>query len=181
MNTDLQNHALEAGLVIDRDTASRLGITPATIDSTLYDAFGQRQVSTMYKTMNQYFVVMEIDPQFQSSPDGLKNIYLRSSDAGKMVPLTAFTHSDRSITALSIAHQGPFPAVTFSFNLAPNTSLGDAVAAIENMERKLGLPAHAFMPSFQGTAQAFQASLASQPYLILAALGDRLHRARHSL
>jgi multidrug efflux pump len=167
VNTDLQNHGLEADLVIDRDTASRLGITPATIDSTLYDAFGQRQVSTIYRTINQYFVVMEIDPQFQRTPDGLNNIYLGSN--GKMVPLNAFAHYDRSVTALSIAHQGPFPAVTLSFNLGPNTSLGDAVAAIQKMERNLGLPAtiHA---SFQGTTQAFQDSLASQPFLILAAL-----------
>jgi len=169
VNTDLQNHALEAGLVIDRDTASRLGITPDSIDSTLYDAFGQRQVSTMYKALNQYFVVMEIDPQFQQSPDALNNIYLRSTDTGKMVPLPAFTRYDRSSTALSIAHQGPFPAVTFSFNLAPNTSLGDAVSGIEKMERKLGLPA-TLHPSFQGTTQAYQASLVSQLYLLLAAV-----------
>jgi multidrug efflux pump len=167
VNTDLQNHGLEADLVIDRDTASRLGVTPATIDNTLYDAFGQRQVSTIYRTINQYFVVMEIDPQFQRTPDGLNNIYLGAN--GKMVPLNAFTHYDRSVTALSIAHQGPFPAVTLSFNLGPNTSLGDAVAAIQKMERTMGLPAtiHA---SFQGTTQAFQDSLASQPFLILAAL-----------
>ena len=169
VNSDLQNHGLEAGLVIDRDTASRLGLTPQTIDSTLYDAFGQRQVSTIFRNINQYFVVMEIDPQFQGSPDGLNNIYLRSTTTGKMVPLTAFTHYDRSTTELSINHQGPFPSVTFSFNLALNTSLGDAVAAIRNMQNKLGLPStlHA---SFQGTTQAFQSSLNSQPYLILAAL-----------
>jgi len=169
VNTDLQNHGLIAGLVIDRDTASRLGITPATIDSTLYDAFGQRQVSTMYTNINEYFVVMEVDPQFQSSPDGLNNIYLRSTSAGKMVPLTAFTHTGQSAAAISIAHQGPFPAVTLSFNLAPNTSLGDAVKAIQNMQNKIRLPGtiHA---SFQGTTQAFQDSLDSQPYLILAAL-----------
>jgi len=169
VNTDLQNHGLEADLVIDRDTASRLGISEATIDSTLYDAFGQRQVSTIYKTLNQYFVVMEVDPEFQRTPEGLNNIYLGTTSIGKMVPLTAFSHYDRSVTALSINHQGPFPAVTLSFNLAPNTSLGDAVSAIQKMERKMGLPTtiHA---SFQGTTQAFQDSLASQPYLILAAL-----------
>jgi multidrug efflux pump len=169
VNTDLQDRGLQAGLVIDRDTARRLGITPDVIDNTLYDAFGQRQVSTIYRSINQYFVVMEIDPQFQQSPDGLNNIYLRSSSTGKMVPLSAFTHFDRSITALSIAHQGPFPAVTFSFNLALNTPLGDAVAAIQNMQRQLGLPT-TLHPGFQGAAQAFQASLATQPYLILAAL-----------
>jgi multidrug efflux pump len=169
VNTDLQNHGLEAGLSIDRDTASRLGLTPQAIDSTLYDAFGQRQVSTMYRTLNQYFVVMEIDPRFQQSPDALNNIYLPSTATGKMVPLTTFTHQDRSIAALSVAHQGPFPAVTFSFNLALNTSLGDAVKAIEEMQNKLGLPT-TLRASFQGTTQAFQDSLASQPYLILAAL-----------
>jgi multidrug efflux pump len=169
VNTDLQNHGLEAGLVIDRDTASRLGITADSIDSTLYDAFGQRQVSTMYKAVNQYFVVMEIDPQFQGSPEGLNNIYLRSTTTGKMVPLSAFSHYDRSATALSIAHQGPFPAVTFSFNLAPNTSLGEAVSAIQKMESVLGLPS-TLHPGFQGTTQAYQASLVSQLYLILAAL-----------
>ena len=169
VNNDLQNHALETGLVIDRDTASRLGITPASIDSTLDDAFGQRQVSTMYTNINQYFVVMEVDPQFQSSPDGLNNIYLRSTSAGKMVPLTAFTHTGQSAAAISIAHQGPLPAVTFFFNLALNTSLGEAVKAIQNMQNTLGLPStiHA---SFQGTTQAFQDSLNTQLYLILAAL-----------
>jgi multidrug efflux pump len=169
VNTDLQNHGLEAGLVIDRDTASRLGITADSIDSTLYDSFGQREVSTIYETLNQYFVVMEIDPQFQASPDGLNNIYLRSTSTGNMVPLSAFAHFDQSVTALSIAHQGPFPAVTLSFNLAPNISLGDAVSAIQKMEHKLALPS-TIHPSFQGTTQAYQASLTSQLYLILAAL-----------
>jgi len=171
VNTDLQNKGLQAGLVIDRDTASRLGITPQTVDNTLYDAFGQRQVSTMYKTINQYFVVMEIDPQFQLDPDGLKNLYLPSAGngPGKMVPLTAFTHFDRSTTALSISHQGPFPSVTLSFNLAPNISLGDAVSAIQNMQNKMGMPV-SIHATFQGTTQAFQDSLATQPLLILAAL-----------
>ena len=158
VSTDLQNHGLMAGLVIDRDTASRLGINPQTIDNTLYDAFGQREVSTMYKTMNQYFVVMEIDPQFQQGPDALKNLYLRSA-TGQMVPLSAFSHYERSGTALSISHQGPFPAVTFSFNLALGASLGEAVAAIQKMERNIGLPS-SIRAGFQGTTQAFQASLA---------------------
>ena len=168
VNTDLQNHGLLAGLVIDRDTAGRLGITPQTIDNSLYDAFGQREVSTMYRTMNQYFVVMEIDPQFQQGPDALNKIYVRSA-TGRMVPLSAFSHYDRSTTALSIAHQGPFPAVTFSFNMALDAPLGEGVAAIRNLERSLGLPS-SIRPGFQGTTQAFQASLNSQPYLILAAL-----------
>ena len=168
VSTDLQNHGLLAGLVIDRDTAGRLGITPQIIDSALYDSFGQREVSTMYRTMNQYFVVMEIDPQFQQGPDALKQIYVRSA-TGRMVPLSAFSHYDRSITALSIAHQGPFPAVTFSFNMALDAPLGEGVAAIQKLERSLGLPS-TIRPGFQGTTQAFQASLDSQPYLILAAL-----------
>jgi len=168
VSTDLQDHGLMAGLVIDRDTASRLGINPQTIDSTLYDAFGQRPVSTIYKTMNQYFVVMEIDPHFQQGPDALKNLYVRSA-SGQMVPLSAFSHYDRSGTALSIAHQGPFPAVTFSFNMALGASLGEGVAAIQKLERNLQLPT-TIRAGFQGTTQAFQASLNSQPYLILAAL-----------
>ncbi len=168
VSTDLQNHGLLAGLVIDRDTAGRLGITPQIIDNALYDSFGQREVSTMYRTMNQYFVVMEIDPQFQQGPDALKQIYVRSA-AGQMVPLSAFSHYDRSITALSIAHQGPFPAVTFSFNMALDAPLGEGVAAIQKLERNIGLPS-TIRAGFQGTTQAFQASLDSQPYLILAAL-----------
>jgi hydrophobe/amphiphile efflux-1 (HAE1) family protein len=168
VSTDLQNHGLMAGLVIDRDTASRLGLNPQTIDNTLYDAFGQREVSTMYKTMNQYFVVMEVDPQFQQGPDALKNLYLRSA-TGQMVPLSAFSHYDRSATALSISHQGPFPAVTFSFNMALGASLGEGVAAIQKLERNIELPS-TIRAGFQGTTQAFQASLNSQPYLILAAL-----------
>ena len=168
MNSDLQNRGLQAGLVIDRDTASRLGLTANAIDNALYDAFGQRQVSTMYKGINQYHVVMEIDPQFQQSPDALKNLYVRST-TGTAVPLSAFTHYEPSTTSLAVAHQGQFPAVTLSFNLAPNVPLGDAVTAIQDVERKLVLPS-TIHPGFQGTAQAFQASLATEPYLILAAL-----------
>ena len=130
VNTDLQNRGLQAGLVIDRDTAGRLGITASTIDSALYDAFGQRQVSTIYKGMNQYHVVMEVDPQFQRSPQGLNNIFVPSS-TGKPVPLSAFTHYESSTTSLAVAHQGQFPAVTFTFNLAPNVPLGDAVSAVQ--------------------------------------------------
>jgi multidrug efflux pump subunit AcrB len=168
VNSDMQNRGLQAGLVIDRDTASRLGITPQVIDNALYDAFGQREVSTMYKGINQYHVVMEVDPKFQQSPDGLKDIYVHSQN-GQAVPLSAFTHYQPSTTSLAIAHQGQFPAVTFSFNLAPNVSLGDAVTAVTDMQRSMLLPAtlHA---GFQGTAQAFQSSLSSEPYLILAAL-----------
>ena len=167
-NSDLQDQGLEAGLVVDRDTASRLNITVATIDNVLYDAFGQRQVSTMYEGLNQYHVVMEIDPKFQQTPDALNNIYVQSS-TGQAVPLSAFTHYAPSTTALAVNHQGQFPAVTISFNLAPNVPLGNAVAAIQNVERTLGLPS-TIHPGFQGTAQAYQASLATEPFLILAAL-----------
>ena len=168
MNSDLQNRALKAGLVIDRDTAARLGVTPQIIDNALYDAFGQRQVSTMYKGINQYHVVMEVAPQFQQSPDALKNIYVRS-DSGHEVPLSAFTRYESSMTSLAVAHQGQFPAITFSFNLAANVTLGDAVVAVQNTVRTMVFPAtiHA---GFQGTAQVFESSLASEPYLILAAL-----------
>jgi hydrophobe/amphiphile efflux-1 (HAE1) family protein len=168
VNTDLQNRGLQAGLVIDRPTASRLGISANTIDNSLYDAFGQRQVSTIYRGINQYHVVMEIDPKFQQSPDGLKNIYVRST-TGQSVPLSAFTHYEQTNTSLAIAHQGQFPAITITFNLAPNIPLGDAVAAVQNMERAVNLPT-TIHPGFQGTAQAFQSSLATEPYLILAAL-----------
>ena len=167
-NSDLQDQGLQAGLVVDRDTASRMGITVATIDNALYDAFGQRQVSTMYEGLNQYHVVMEIDPKFQQSPDALNDIYVRSS-TGQSVPLSAFTHYARSTTSLAVNHQGQFPAVTISFNLAPNVPLGNAVSAIQGVERTLGLPS-TIHPGFQGTAQAYQASLATEPFLILAAL-----------
>jgi len=168
VSSDAQNRGLEASLVIDRDTASRLGITPQLIDDTLYDAFGQRQVSTMYTELNQYHVVMEVAPAFWQSPETLEDIYVRPA-TGAPVPLAAFTHFAPATTALAVNHQGQFPAVTVSFNLAPGVALGDAVAAIEAAVRDLGLPA-GIHSSFQGTAQAFQASLANEPLLILAAL-----------
>jgi hydrophobe/amphiphile efflux-1 (HAE1) family protein len=168
VSSDLQNGAPKAGLVIDRDTAARLGLNPQTTDNALYDAFGQRQVSTMYKGLNQYHVVMEVAQQFQQSPDALKNIYVRSS-AGQEVPLGAFTHYESSMTPLAVAHQGQFPAITFSFNLAPNVPLGQAVVAVQNMVRTMVVPA-TIHPGFQGTAQVFESSLATEPYLILAAL-----------
>jgi multidrug efflux pump len=166
--SDQQNHGLEADIIIDRDTASRLGITPQMIDDTLYDAFGQRLVSTIYTQLNQYHVVLEVDPRYQVSPDSLKHIFVHSS-TGAQVPLSAFTHFEPSTTALAINHQGQFPVVTLSFNLAPGVSLGDAVEAINKAEKDIGLPA-SINVSFQGTAQAFQNSLASEPFLILAAL-----------
>ncbi len=168
VNSDLQSRALKAGLVIDRDTAARLGLSAQTIDNALYDAFGQRQVSTMYKGLNQYHVVMEIAQEFQQSPDSLKNIYVRSN-TGREIPLSAFTHYDYSTTSLAVAHQGQFPAITFSFNLAPNVTLGEAVVAVQDAVRTMIVPA-TIHPGFQGTAQVFQDSLASEPYLILAAL-----------
>ena len=168
VNTDLQNRGLQAGLVIDRDTASRLGVTASTIDNVLYDAFGQRQVSVMYEGINQYHVVMEIDPKFQQDPDGLNNIYVPST-TGQPVPLAAFTHYAQSTSSLAVSHQGQFPAVTITFNLDPQVPLGDAVAEIQAAERTVGMPT-TIHPGFQGTAQAFQDSLATEPYLILAAL-----------
>ncbi len=168
VNTDLQNQGLEAGLVIDRDTASRLGISASTIDTALYDAFGQAQVSVMYETLNQYHVVMEVAPEFQQTTDTLANVYVRSS-TGQQVPLSAFTHFEASKTPLAVAHQGQFPAVTFSFNLAPDVPLGDAVSAVQAALNTIVLPG-TIHGSFQGTAQAFQDSLSTEPYLILAAL-----------
>ena len=168
VNSDQQDRGLQASLVIDRATASRLGVTTQRIDDTLYDAFGQRQVSTMYTPLNQYHVVMEVDPQFWQNPDGLHYIYVRAANGGQ-IPLSAFSHYEPSNTPLAVTHQGQFPSVTFSFNLAPGRSLGDAVAAVETAEREIGLPA-SIHGSFQGTAQAFQASLANEPMLIAAAL-----------
>jgi len=167
-NSDQQDKGLQAKLVIDRDTASRLGITPQTLDNALYDAFGQRQVSTMYRPLNQYHVVMEVAPQFQQTPESLQNIYLRST-AGTPVPLAAFTHYEPSNTPLAVNHQGQVPSVTISFNLAPGVSLGEATQAIEDAERTIGFPP-TISASFQGTAAAFQDSLSSEPILILTAL-----------
>jgi multidrug efflux pump len=167
-NTDLQNKGLEAKLVIDRDTAARLGVTPQVIDNALYSAFGQRQVSTMYKPLNQYHVVMEAELPYQQNPDSLRNIYVRSTN-GVEVPLSAFIRYQSGMTAQSVNHQGQFPSVTLSFNLAPGVSLGEAVDAVKEVERQVRMPANVH-GSFQGTAQAFQASLTNMPWLILAAL-----------
>jgi multidrug efflux pump len=165
---DQLTSGLKADLVIDRDTASRLGILPQAIDDTLYDAFGQRQVSTIFTQLNQYHVVLEANPSFQQSPDDLKNIYVHSS-TGTQVPLSAFTHFQSTNALLAINHQGQFPVVTISFNLAPGVSLGQATKAIDQAEHDINLPA-SIHTSFQGTAAAFQNSLSSEPYLILAAL-----------
>jgi multidrug efflux pump len=168
VNSDQQNRGLEARLVIDRPTASRLGISPQDIDNTLYDAFGQRQVSTMYTPLNQYHVIMEVEPKFWQSPDGLKYVYVRSK-AGELVPLSAFTSYQPSLAPLAVNHQGQFPSVTISFNLPEGVALGSAVDAIQRVQAEIRLPA-SIRGTFQGTAQAFQASLANEPFLIAAAL-----------
>ncbi len=166
--SDQQTRGLQATLVIDRDTASRLGVSPGTIDSTLYDAFGQRQVATIYTELNQYHIVMEVDASFRDSTDAIQGLYVRST-TGNLVPLSAFTHYETKNTALAVNHQGQFPAVTISFNLGEGVALGDAVSDIESAVLQMGLPAD-IHPTFQGNAQAFQSSLSSQPWLILAAL-----------
>jgi multidrug efflux pump len=168
VSTDQQNQGLAANLVIDRDTASRLGITAAAIDSVLYDAFGQREVSTMYTALNQYFVVMEVDPQYQLSPDSLNGIFIKSS-TGSMVPLSAIARYESQRTSLAVNHQGQYPAVTLTFNLAPNVALGDAVAALEKVQAEMNMPP-SIHPTFQGTTQAYKDSVKNEPYLILAAL-----------
>jgi len=168
VNSDQQMHGLQSAIVIDRDTASRLGVDVLDIDNTLSDAFGQRQVSNIYRGLNQYHVVLEVAPEFQPGPDALESVYVPSK-AGKLVPLSAFAHYEHSNTALSVNHQGFFPAITLSFNLAPGASLGPAVVHVEAARRELAVPAtvHA---TFQGTAQAYQDSLSNQPVLILTAL-----------
>jgi multidrug efflux pump len=168
VNTDQQLNGLQASLVIDRDTAGRLGVSISEIDNTLNDAFGQRQVSNIYKGINQYHVVLEVLPQYQRDPQTLSNIYA-ASRTGKLVPVSAFAHFDPGNTALTVNHQGIFPAITLSFNLAPGGSLGPAVEQIEAVKRDLNMPPTVH-GTFQGTAQAFQDSLSSEPLLILSAL-----------
>jgi multidrug efflux pump len=168
VNSDQQNSGLQASLVYDRATAARLGITPQMIDATLYDAFGQRQVSTMYTQLNQYHVVMDVEPRFWQSPEGLNEIYLHPANGG-IVPLSAIAHYEPATAPLAVNHQGQFPAVTLSFNLAPGVALSDAVLAINQTEQSIGMPA-TIHGSFSGTAQAFQSSLRSEPFLIVAAL-----------
>ena len=168
VNSDQQMKGLETSLVVDRDTAGRLGVSMIDIDNTLSDAFGQRQVSNIYKGLNQYHVVLEVMPSAQQSPEALKSIYV-PNNVGGLVPLSAFAHYDPSNTALSVNHQGVFPAITLSFNLAPGASLGPAVQHIEEARRELGVPGtvHA---TFAGTAQAYQDSLSNQVVLIITAL-----------
>jgi multidrug efflux pump len=166
--SDQEPAGLQVELVIDRDTASRLGITPQMIDDTLYDAFGQRQISTIFTQLNQYHAVLEVDPSFQRDPTDLHNLYVRSASGGQ-VPLSAFTTVKQTNAALAVNHEGQFPSATISFDVAPGYSLGDAVAAIEAAEKQMQMPA-SIQASFQGTAQAFRASLANEPLLILAAV-----------
>jgi len=166
--TDEQTGGLQADIVIDRDTASRLGILPAQIDNTLYDAFGQRQVSTIFTQLNQYHVILEVHPQFQENPGSFKDLYVRSN-TGTQVPLSSFTRVHTSNASLAVNHQGQFPVVTLSFNLAPGASLGDATKAIEEAEKEIGMPASVHT-AFQGTAAAFRNSLSTEPWLIVAAI-----------
>ena len=166
--SDLQDQGLGSELIIDRDTAARLGIAVADIDNTLYDAFGQRQVSTIFTQLNQYHVVMEVGQNFQTDPTTLANLYVKSAN-GTQVPLSNLAHWQQTRAQLAIGHQGQFPATVISFNVAPGKALGDAVAATQRVERAIHLPA-SINGTFQGTAAAFQASLVNEPILILAAL-----------
>ncbi|HET9180284.1 MAG TPA: multidrug efflux RND transporter permease subunit [Terriglobia bacterium] len=168
VNSDQQDRGLQAMVQYDRTTAARFGISPQLIDNTLYDAFGQRQVSTMYTGLNQYHVVMEAAPEYWQDPEILKQIYVRSP-SGNQVPLSAFAHFASQTAPLAVAHQGLFPAVTISFNLRPGVALGDAVNAINAAAFKIGLP-ETIHTGFAGTAQAYQQSLGSEPLLIAAAL-----------
>jgi multidrug efflux pump len=166
--SDQQNEGLQAKVVIDRDTASRLGVTPQMVDDALYDAFGQRQITILFTQLNQYRVVLEVKPEFRTNPEDVENVYIHSPLAGK-VPLSTFTHVEQKTVPLAVNHQGQFPVAVVSFNLAPGYSLGDAVAAINKAQEDLDLPP-SIHAGFQGTARAFQASLSNEPILILAAL-----------
>jgi len=168
VNTDQQNSGLQMNIVYDRATAARLGITPQQIDNTLYEAFGQSQVSTMYTGVNQYHVVLEVEPKFWQSPLGLNDVYIRTSQ-GKVVPLGAVAHYEPTTAPLAVNHQGQYPSVTISFNLAPGVALSDASRAVTEIEQKIGMP-NTIRGMFSGTLQAFQSSLASEPFLIVTAL-----------
>jgi multidrug efflux pump len=166
--SDLQDQGLGTSIVINRDTAARLGIAMSDIDNTLYDAFGQRQVSTIFTQLNQYHVVMEVGPSFQTDPSTLSNLYVKSAN-GTQVPLSTLAHWEQSRAQLAIGHQGQFPSTVISFNLAPGKALGDAVKAVNQVEQRIGMP-NSINASFQGTAAAFEKSLVNEPLLILAAL-----------
>jgi multidrug efflux pump len=168
VNTDQQDRGPDAFVEIDRDTAARLGVSAGAIDQALYDAFGQRQVATLYAGLNQYRVVMEVAPEYWQQPDTLQGMYVAST-AGTLVPLSAVAKFGRSASPLAVNHQSQFPAATLSFNLRPGASLGDAVEAIDRAARDIGMPV-SLHGSFQGTARVFQESLANEPWLIAAAL-----------
>jgi multidrug efflux pump len=168
VNTDTQDKGLQTSIVIDRDTAARMGVTPRMIDTTLNDLFGQRQVSTIYAQLNQYHVVMEAAPEFWQSPESLRNVYV-STSTGAQVPLSAFATFGPTSTPLGVQHQGQFVASTISFNLAPDVSLSQATRAVDDEMARIGVPTTVH-GTFQGSARAFQSSLSSQPWLILAAL-----------
>jgi multidrug efflux pump len=166
--SDQQNRGLQARLLIDRVTASRFGITPQMIDDTLYDSFGQRQISIMFTQLNQYRVVMEAKPDWQRTPADLSKLYIRSASGGQ-VPLGAITSFETANAPLTVNHQGQFPSSTISFNLAPGSSLGEAVTEINTAKKEIGMPA-SIQTDFQGTAAAFLKSLSNEGFLILAAL-----------
>ena len=168
IDSDQQNSGLQAKLVYDRQTAARLGITPQLLDTTLYSAFGQSQVSTMYTTLNQYHVVMEVAPQYWQNPEGLNYIYVKSAQGG-VVPLSAVAHFEQRIAPLAVNHQGQFPSVTVAFNLAPGVALSDADSVIKEAEADIGFPT-SIHGMYSGTLQAFQDSLATEPLLITTAL-----------
>jgi len=166
--SDQQSGGLQVSVQVDREKASRFNVLPQAIDDTLYDAFGQRQVSTIFTQLNQYRVVLEIEPQFQLTPESLNKVYVKSS-TGQMVPLSAFAKMTVGTAPLTIVHQGQFPAVTLSFNLSPGGSLGGAVKAIQRAEKEIGLP-ETVVATFSGSAAEFRSSLKSEPFLILAAI-----------
>ncbi len=166
--SDAQDGGLQADIIIDRDKAARLGILPQAIDDTLYDAFGQRQISTIYSQVNQYHVILEVTPEYQLGPETLSALYVRSS-SGTLVPLAAFTRVTRSSVPLTVTHQSQFPAITLSFNLAPGASLGEATKAIDAMSREMEMP-DTISSDFSGDAAEFRRSLENEPWLILAAL-----------
>ena len=168
VGSDQQDKGLQASIEIDRATASRLGVTPSSIDNTLYSAYGQRIVSTIFTQLNQYRVILEVSPDFKNNPNKLHNLYVRGQNSAR-VPLDVLAKFKETKGPLIVGHLGQFPAVTLSFNLAPGASLGDAVKAIEATTKKIGLPS-SINGEFQGTAQAFQSSLSNEPLLILAAL-----------
>jgi multidrug efflux pump len=169
VNSDQENNGLQASLVYDRQTAARLQLSPQLIDATLYDAFGQRQVSTMFTPLNQYHVVMEVDPYFWQNPAGLDAIYLKPTNSTAIVPLSAVAKYEPSTAPVMVNHQGQFPSVTISFNLAPGVALSDATKAIHDMEQRLGMPGR-IRENFSGALQAYQESLVNMPFLIITAL-----------